>query len=197
MEVTDIGEIDWKKLIEEETGVGGFRKSQSNVFYASQILFCRRKKRYSDDGIPPVERFDDSWRARQIGILVHKGMEDVLLRRGYKVEQKARKQIGEYIVSGRADAINDKHVVEIKYKGSNRYTKVSTWDATQLGVYMNLFDRKVGYLVYISENEITWHRHTLPLEDEVILGYIKNYGSPRFVWECKNCGYVDRCPLWR
>ena len=120
-------------------------------------------------------------------------MEDLLLKRGYKVEQKARKWIGDYIISGRADAINDDHVVEIKYKGW--YKQVSTWEATQLGVYMNLFDRKVGYLVYISPNAITWHKHTLPLDDEVILGHIRNYASPRFDWECRNCGYNSICPL--
>lgn len=195
MEVTDIDEIDWTKLIEEKTEVGGFRKTTSDRFYASQLIFCRQKKRFSDDGLEPVEVKDNSWRGRQIGTLIHSGMENILLKEGYKIEQKKTKKIGDYTISGRVDAINDEHIVEIKYK--SWYKGVSTWEAVQLGVYLNLFDRPFGYLVYISQGTITSHKHTHPIPDETILGYIRSTASPVFDWECKYCGYKGICSIAR
>ncbi len=164
---------------------------KENVFWAGDLLMCRRKRRFRIDKVDVPFKVDASTYGRIIGTLIHKGLEEYLKEDGWKTEIKKRKTFGDYVVSAKADAVKGDEIIEIKYQ---RYFKGMVANhLLQLGIYLNLFEKKKGTLFYIAANDVTDFTTYGKVTNDNIMWLIENGLSPFADWECRFCEYRNFC----
>ena len=164
---------------------------KENVFWAGDLLMCRRKRKFRLDKTEVPFKVDPSTYGRILGTLVHKGLEEFLKEDGWTAEIKKRKTFGDYIVSAKADGVKGDEIIEIKYQ---RYFKGALPNhLLQLGIYLNVFEKKRGVLFYVSPNDIADFYTASKVTDDNIMWLIKNGLSPFADFECKYCDYRKFC----
>ncbi|WFO75498.1 CRISPR-associated protein Cas4 [Desulfurococcaceae archaeon MEX13E-LK6-19] len=138
-----------------------------------------------------------------LGDLVHRGLEEILSAKGFKVEYPVETivSIGEkqYHVKGRIDAYDpDKGiVVEIKTARSSQGTP-HYHHIEQIRFYLLFTGAKKGVLIYITPDRIVEYSID-PWEDTGILETrvketIDDKVHPRWDWECRYCLFNRLCP---
>lgn len=169
-----------------------------SVIYVSDLISCSHKRVFRIK-FPELEfRFEPYM---ILGELVHRGLEDVLRKKGFEQEVSIEKTVeinGEtYIVKGRIDAFNDSDgvVVEIKTARSSQGIP-HRHHILQIQIYMNMVDAKEGLLIYITPDRILEYKvikETIDI-DELVKETINDAVHPRWDWECRYCIYNRMCP---
>ena len=130
-----------------------------NVFYPNNIGTCMRYNYYRHFILPDLHI-----RAKgriMMSSIVERMFLDVLKEHGYEVQVPFRKTIdGDIVISGRVDAINSSHVIEIKTITPPMFDKVPIRPHKyQLNTYLWLSDRPYGYLVYFKSDNPAIYRY--------------------------------------
>lgn len=189
--------MDWSEYIYRRTRV--LREKSDYVkpkdtFWVSDLYSCRKKVNFRRENKIEVAFSDDfSAKSRAIGILIHKGLQEYLKEDDYEIEKKIVKEIDDYKIVGKVDAINDEEVLEIKYqksfKGANKH------HILQLSTYLNMTGLKHGTIIYITPFKFTDVSVDSVIDDDYIRFLINNDFSPFGDWECSYCEYNGICDM--
>ena len=135
----------------------------------------------------------------EIGKLVHVGIQAILQDTftTAKTEVELEKKINGITVRGRADAIVNQTVIEIKYARSDQ-SLPHIHHVDQLRIYMNLAKAEKGVLFYITPERVAQFEYSEPMPDSIIADLIRKFKdgkpAPRFAWECRFCPFRKVCP---
>lgn len=168
------------------------------VIYVSDLISCSHKRVFRIK-FPELQfRFEPTM---ILGELVHRGLEDVLRKKGFEQEVSIEKTVEingkTYVVKGRIDAFNasDGVVIEIKTARSSQGVP-HRHHILQIQIYMNMVDAKEGLLIYITPDRILEYKlikETIDI-DELVKETINDAVHPRWDWECRYCIYNKMCP---
>lgn len=129
-----------------------------------------------------------------LGDLIHKALLIELgLRFGCKIEQEFEKEIDNYIVKGRVDALCGDLVVEVKYMRDFQGNKPLPHHVEQVKLYMWLTGAKKGLLIYVTPNRIVKYLVNEPYGEEEIRALFLATRTPKWDWECDYCEYAQFC----
>ncbi len=175
----------------------------------SDLVYCSNKY-WLKQKYPELILADNLYAAWAVyGRLVHKGLEQLLEKHGFKLEYEVEKLYkidldGEKRVigvTGRLDAIgswnNKLTVVEIKSSRSDSELP-KQHHILQLRIYMNMVNASNGILIYVTPDRVTEYYFDKPLSDEEIKILVRetilNTNHPRYQWECQYCPFNVMCP---
>lgn len=182
--------LEWK--YEEQIKKQSLRGE--NEIWVSELVQCKQKAEYNKK-FPFIFTIEPRL---ILGEIVHEGLEAILMNEfGYDIEVEVYKQLENYTLSGRIDALNNEEVVEIKYAADVKDSRPYEHHVLQLRIYMWLADRERGRLIYITPNKILEFTIENRARTDEILMLIDNWQSPRYEWECKYCQFVRICPKAR
>ncbi|BFI75517.1 CRISPR-associated protein Cas4 [Sulfurisphaera ohwakuensis] len=190
-------------------------KKDNNTIYVTDLLYCPLKPRLREQfkELTYAEAYTPSTLQ---GSLIHDSIERILseeLNAEVEVpiskEIKVRDQV--YTLVGRADAIKDNAVIEIK-TSRNDSSIPRVEHILQLKIYLNMLNSNpnwnkrlsqngtqfYGILLYITPDRITEFR----IEDEIsedklselVQDFICTRTTPKHDWECKYCIFAKVCP---
>lgn len=164
---------------------------EDNVIWVSELVQCRQKAEFSKQlffvhGIKP---------SLVLGSLVHKGLE-LYLREELNAETEVEfeKEVEEYRIRGKVDAIYKDSVIEIKYARGLKDNKPYEHHINQLRLYLWLTELEKGKLVYITPDKLVEFDFSNPMSDDEVLMLIDSWKSPRYDWECGYCDFNSICP---
>lgn len=167
-----------------------------NVVYVTDLVSCSQKRVFRQKYPELTFRFDP---IALLGILVHRGLEELLKEYGFQSEVEVVREVKvndkNYIIKGRVDALNEDCVVEIKTARSD-IGLPHEHHIGQLQIYLNLLNRNKGVLIYITPDRIV----EFPVEkeeinmNELLKETLENSKHPRWEWECRYCMFAKICP---
>ena len=188
----------------------------------SEIYYKRKPKQYKDDEIHVTEAIQcllKSFYQRKVkrelldskivilsfGSLIHEALQDTLKKRGYQLEAEGKMKLDGVTIYAHADAMHNDHILE--FKTITRFpSKPLPHHKLQLNAYLYIFDRPIGYLVYIHKPSGTIKIYDVE-RNETLFKYICLRASrlvthltsnkkpdPEPSWLCDYCEYVDLCP---
>jgi len=162
------------------------------IVYVTDLVSCSQKRAFRIMYPELTFKFDPTL---LLGELVHIGLEEILKEHGFECEKDFSKTISGYEVRGRVDAINDKCIVEIKTARSDKGLPHEHHIA-QLQIYLNMLERDVGILVYVTPDRIAEYvvnRDNIDVET-LLKQTVENIKHPRYEWECRYCIFSKICP---
>ena len=167
--------------------------TDSNKIFAKDLCYCKHKaelrKKYRSIEMEVLKKPNV-----QFGILIHYALEQIFRDYNFEVEVKGEKQVGDYVISGRIDAIvtakDGKHGVEIKSS-----SHINDAIKMQAKIYNWLFDLNSTIVLLVNEKRIIGVNIYQKYKDETILKMIKSWKSPMWSYECKNCEYLMVCDV--
>jgi len=127
--------------------------------------------------------------------LVHIGLEG-WLKSVYEceVEVDKEKQLKEYLVKGRIDALNKTTVYEVKYQRDLPENRPLQHHVDQLKCYMWLTNRDKGMLIYVTPARLLTFDFESKFDDYQVLTLIWDERTPKYPdWECDYCDYSFLC----
>jgi hypothetical protein len=123
------------------------------------------------------------------GSETHRYIEAVLKAAGYETEARAEKEFMNIVFTGKADALSEDEVIEIKPPFMD-YIRLEA-AARQARIYMWLFDKKLATLM--DYNLYTVARYTSPLIPPATLDF-QPWFKPEHACEyCANKGWCTKC----
>jgi len=139
------------------------------------------------------------------GTLIHEALQKVLKKRGYRLEVGGKIKLDGVTLYGHADALHDDHILE--FKTITRFpSEPLSHHKLQLNAYLYIFDKPIGYLVYVHKPSGTIKVYTVE-PNEISFKYVcyralrltthltsNKTPSPEPSWLCDYCEYVDLCP---
>ncbi|BAB67612.1 CRISPR-associated protein Cas4 [Sulfurisphaera tokodaii] len=190
-------------------------KKDNNTIYVTDLLYCPLKSRLREQfkELTYAEAYTPSTLQ---GSLIHDSVERILreeLNAEVEVPISKEIKIGDqvYTLIGRADAIKDNAVIEIKTsRNDSGIPRVE--HVLQLRIYLNMLNnnpnwdkrlsqngtRFYGILLYITPDRITeFHIEDGISEDELselVQDFIYTRITPKHDWECKYCVFAKVCP---
>jgi len=168
-----------------------------NIVYVTDMVSCSQKREFRIRYPELAFKFEP---AHILGDMVHIGIESFLKEEGFQVEVEFEKEVSidnrEVKIKGRVDALNENYVVEIKTARSDLGIP-HDHHLMQLQIYLNIFDRKAGLLLYVTPDRLAeFYIEKKPLDVEsLVVETIHNSMHPRWSWECKYCFYAKICPF--
>ncbi|RLE49014.1 MAG: hypothetical protein DRJ18_00615 [Candidatus Methanomethylicota archaeon] len=160
-----------------------------NEWYVTELTRCRQWVLFSRFYGPSKLMKP----ALMLGELAHMGLQ-MFLAEGYgESEVEANKQVGDYVVKGRCDAIVDGVVYELKTCRAVPQSPLPH-HVLQLRLYLWLFERQQGVLLYVAPDGVVSYNVECPLDDQQVLELIEMPESPRWPeWECSYCEFSQYC----
>lgn len=169
-----------------------------SIIYVTDLVACTHKYHLRHLFPELTIRFEP---AAILGDLVHAGLENILEKKGFKVElsieHKYKIEGREYVLKGRIDAYNEEkgEIVEIK---TSRTTQNLPREhhVYQLQIYLNILNADKGILVYITPErllEFYIKREKIDIKP-LIKMIIEDRVHPKWGWECKYCYFQKICP---
>ncbi|MCH4814972.1 MAG: CRISPR-associated protein Cas4 [Saccharolobus sp.] len=186
-------------------------KKDSNTIYVTDLLYCPLKPQLREQfkELAYAEAYNPSTLQ---GSLIHDSIERILSEElNAEVEVPIVKQLQirdqVYTIVGRADAVKDNTIIEIKTSKSDigipRLEHI-----LQLRIYINMLNDNLnwnnrfgtfyGILLYITPDRITeFHIDNGINEDELselVQDFLYQRKTPKHEWECKFCVFAKVCP---
>jgi len=163
---------------------------EENVIWVSSLVYCKQRSLFEQEyfflfGIKPQ---------LILGSLVHLGLQQILKDLGCKVEVEFEKEIQDYKIKGRVDAIDNDTVYEIKFAKDLRENRPYEHHIYQLRIYLWLTGYEHGKLIYVTPSRIVEFDESNPMDDDELIMFIDNWRSPRWEWECNYCDFSQICP---
>jgi len=163
---------------------------EGNVIWVSQLVRCKRKAEFEEEMFY-VYRLEPYFiMANLIHIGLQKWLQD---NYSFEIEKEFQKELAEYVIRGRVDAINKDTVIEIKCTKDVRDNKPYEHHVLQLRLYLWLTGREHGKLIYITPNKLLEFDIHETMDDDEVLLLIDNWKSPRYEWECSYCDFACIC----
>ena len=167
--------------------------TNSNKIFVKDLCYCKRKaelrKKYRSIEVEVLKK-----PVVQFGIMIHMALENIFKDYNFEVEVKNEKQVGDYVISGRIDALvvtkDGKHGIEIKSS-----SHINDAIKMQAKIYNWLFDLNSTIVLLVNEKKIIGVNIYQKYKDETILKMIRNWKSPMWSYECKNCEYLMVCDI--
>ncbi|BBL47846.1 CRISPR-associated protein Cas4 [Metallosphaera sedula] len=187
---------------------------KENVIYVTDLLYCPLKPKLR-------ERFRELTYAESYnpstlqGSLIHESVERILREElNAEVEVPISKEIviGDqtYTILGRADAIKDNVIIEVKTSRADVGIPRSE-HVLQVRIYLNLINsdpkwnnRSVqnrtyyGVLLYITPDRVTEFHIEDGISDDELSGLVQDFlyarDTPKQEWECEYCVFDRVCP---
>ena len=172
-----------------------------NEVYVTDLVRCPLKAKF--EGLyPELKEAENYSPAAILGDLVHRGLENFLKEKfNAEIEVEGSRTVeinGKSVtVKGRADAITQDYVIEIK---TSRADKGLPHDhhVLQLRLYLWLFNRKKGILLYVTPDRVTEYEVSDPPDEAEVLRHLEDFlnirYAPKFKWECNYCPFSVLCP---
>ncbi len=157
-----------------------------NIVYVTDLVSCSQKRIFRQKYPELIFRFDP---IALLGILVHRGLEELLKEYGFENEVEILREIEingkKYVLKGRVDSLNETSVVEIKTARSDLGLP-HEHHIGQLQIYLNLLNKDKGVLIYITPDRIA--EFSIEKEEininELLKETLENSKHPRWSWEC-------------
>jgi len=185
MIVERILEVEIKERLEH------MQKRDKNEIWVSELIQCKQKAKFTQE-FPEIMTIEPRL---ILGKIVHQGLQKFLEEKfEADIEVECSKEIEEYIIKGRIDALTESRVIEIKYAQDVVGGKPYDHHIEQVKLYMWLTGRMEGILIYITPKRLLEFTIQTPATDDQVLWLIDNWRSPRYDWECKYCSFAVICP---
>ena len=166
------------------------KEREDNIIYVTDLCRCPLKaefeRRYPIIKVKILPQF-------VVGSLIHAGLQQLLEKHGFRIEVEGCKQIENYEIHGRIDAIKGETGVEIKFSRSDQGIPYEH-HKLQCAIYNWLFGLRKTILVYITPDRVAEYKITNIPDDYTIKKLIEWKEYPRYHWECKYCEYSIICP---
>jgi len=173
---------------------------EPGVVYVTDLVECPLKRHF-EEVYPEVAGADFFNPATLVGDIVHKGVASILS--GFldaKFEVEGEMVFDGVRIRGRADMLLEDRVVDFKFvKGS--YNIPHPHHILQVRVYLRMFGKPNGSLLYIAPDRITEIDETVepnlakPISDEELREMLQQRNTPLWSeWECSYCPWVNACP---
>jgi len=167
--------------------------TDQNKIFAKDLCYCKKKSELKRRH-PSIEIETLKKPQVQFGILIHMALEQILKDYNIETEVKAEREVEGYVVSGRIDAIvvtrDGRHGIEIK--GSSHVDDAMKMQAK---IYNWLFDLNSTIILLVNEKRFYGVNIYQKYKDETIVKLIRNWRSPMWSYECKNCEYLMVCDV--
>ncbi len=168
-------------------------KHERDGIWVTDLIRCPMKREF-EEKYPELYKASVFTPSTILGALVHLGLENLLKSElNAETEVKAEKQIGEYKIVGRIDAVIGKVGIEVK---TSRADFEIPYDhhVLQAKIYNWLYDLEKTVLVYVTPDRFAEYRVEDRLSEEEILKLIVDRRAPRYDWECRYCHFSVICP---
>nr|WP_234097619.1 CRISPR-associated protein Cas4 [Sulfolobus islandicus] len=190
-----------EELFKEKISEAKQHQRNEGEVYVTDLVRCPLKAKYEllYPELKDAEAYTPSF---ILGDLVHKGLEEFLKEKfNAELEVEGAKQLqidGKTItLKGRADALTNDYVIEIKSSRADRGLP-HEHHILQLRLYLWLFNKSKGVLVYITPDRITEYEINNPPDEaevlELVEDFMKAKNAPKFKWECGYCTFSVLCP---
>ena len=178
----------FEDYVKEQYGRRAF--SEPNVVHVSELVQCRKKSILANK-FPEVITVEPRM---FLGKVVHRGIQEWFKEKyNAKIEAEGDKAILDVIITGHADVLTDDFVVEVKYARDVYQNQPYDHHISQVKTYMWLFERELGWLLYITpERMVEFQLRGAPKDDEIMMLY-DTWSSPRYPWECDYCQFSKIC----
>lgn len=146
--------INWKKKIRQKAKQDERRTTMKpNVFHPSWMGYCPRSIYLSKLGAKDLNDYAGSMR---VGTIFHKWIEKEFDIEGVKQEKGGALLEDGIKFVGTCDAMDDEAIYDFKTQRYMNYVKDSAKEQhiDQLTIYMRMFNKSVGKLVYISKGDV-------------------------------------------
>jgi len=172
----------------------------TDIIYVTDLVACSHKYHLRRKYPELTISFEPS---SVLGILLHKGLEEVLMSEGYEVEKSIETyvEIGSkrYIIKGRLDAYNPNTRVVVEIKSSRSSKDLPRGHhVEQLNIYLNMLNAESGILVYITPDKIVEYsiqREKIDLKN-LVKNVVDDIVHPRYSWECNYCIFKKICTYY-
>jgi len=196
---TLITELLYRKVVGEQLEKLEEAK-QPNIIYVTDLVSCSHKYHLRRKYPELTIGFEPS---AILGVLLHKGLEDIIGSEGYEVEKSIEKTIEvgseKYIVKGRVDAYNPESRIVVEVKSSRSTGELPRQHhVEQLNIYLNMLDASQGILIYITPDRILEYsvsREKIELKN-MVKNIVNDQTHPRYPWECRYCIFRKICPYY-
>jgi len=164
---------------------------KENEIWVHELCECSLKREWRRK-LPWLET---SSPAIVIGDFLHRGFLSWLKESGfYEIEVELEKEFNGYIIKGRADAISDEEVLELKYMGGFRERRPLEHHVLQLRIYLWMADKYRGRLVYMTPDGFAEYPIDSPISEMELVELFESQKAPRWEeWECSYCPYKNWC----
>jgi len=168
-------------------------KHERDGIWVTDLIRCPLKREF-EEKYPELYRASVYTPNTILGSLVHVGLENILSSElNAEIEVKAEKQIGEYKIVGRIDAIVGKVGIEIKTSRADIDIPYEH-HVLQARIYNWLYDLEKTVLVYVTPDRFAEYYVEDRVSEEEILKLIVEKKAPRYDWECRYCHFSVICP---
>jgi len=169
-----------------------YEKREDYEIWISEIVACKYKsflnKIYYEHGFIEPRLI--------LATLIHKGFQEWLRQQyGAETEVDFQKELNNYRIKGRVDAIANGAVIEIKYASDIRGNEPYEHHILQLRLYLWLTEYEEGRLIYITPNRLIEFKITEKMTDDEVLMMLDTWQSPEWSWECDYCRFYSICNL--
>jgi CRISPR-associated exonuclease Cas4 len=171
--------------------------------YVTDLLGCPLKVRF-EETFPEVAKADYFNPHTLVGDVVHAGVRALLQGMpDAQFEVEGEMAFGGLKIKGRADLLLPERVVDFKFVRSS-YMIPHKHHVDQVRLYMRMFNRRWGSLLYLAPDRIAEVDETvepalgLPMADEELKAlldrFMKGEGPAYAEWECTYCVWSAVCP---
>ena len=168
-------------------------KHERDGIWVTDLIRCPLKRDF-ERKYPELHKATVFTPAMILGSLVHIGLQNILSSElNAEIEVRAEKQIGEYTIVGRIDAVVGRVGVELKTSRSD-FDIPYEHHVLQAKIYNWLYDLEKTILVYITPDRFTEYAVNDRLSDDEILKLIFDKKAPKYEWECRYCHFSVICP---
>jgi len=169
-----------------------YEKREDNEIWISELVACKYKSFFNQ----LYSEYLTIEPKLLLGIIVHKGVQEWLREKyGAETEIDFQKELNNYSIKGRVDAIANETIIEIKYASDIKGNEPYEHHILQLRLYLWLTEYEEGRLIYITPNRLIEFKITEKMTDDEVLMLIDGWQSPEWDWECNYCRFYSICNL--
>jgi len=183
----------WKAAEQEK------HQREPGVIYVTDLLECPLKRQY-EEMFPEVAKAGFFNPVTLVGDIIHKGIQaifDGALDAKFEVDGEI--VLNSAKIRGRADMLMEDRVVDFKFVRST-YRIPHLHHLLQVRLYMRMFNKPKGSLLYVATDRITEIDETVepclakPMTDEEIVMLLTQKNAPMWAeWECSVCQFSPCC----
>jgi CRISPR-associated exonuclease Cas4 len=192
---TDVALYRWSAWEQEK------HRREEGAVWVSDLVSCP-KKREMERLYPEVAGLGFFNPAALLGDIVHRGVYSILGELGVPAtfEVEGEMEFQGLRIRGRADILTEDRVIDIKTARSD-YGIPHTHHLLQVRIYMRMFNRPKGSILYITKDRIAEISEaeeaslSKPVADEELRMILDSQKVPMYEeFECDYCPYSRACP---
>ncbi len=168
-------------------------RHERDGIWVTDLVRCPLKREF-EERFPELYRASVYSPATILGSLVHLGLENLLSSElNAQTEVKGERQVGDYKIVGRIDAIVGRVGIEIKTSRADLEIPYEH-HVLQAKIYNWLYDLEKTVLVYVTPDRFTEYHVSERVSEEDVIKLVLDKRAPRYDWECRYCHFSVICP---